>query len=277
LRLVTIPVLGERGGISSFGVPRDVIGSGKPFQESPMIRCLSLVALVLCALTSCTLVPTKLPTYDACIAMPKPSELRVARLEAVQSSELSAFIPYALVSTSTGTGSSVVSQFLKTGTDLRADLVCMQSGQSITTGTTVVNFGAIGSGIPWSEREYNACLYRLAPASIGARWDPAGMLVSVSDAGRAAGLLEGDHLISISCTPILYGQGWMQSEHYAKLLALKPGDEVKLSWIRPGTGKLEGIVRCEANPPTHMLLPDAVAEQQIADEAEAKRRAETDY
>lgn len=235
------------------------------------------MVLVLCSLASCKLTPTKLPTFDACVAMPKPSEMRVTRLEAIQSSELSAFIPFALVSTSTGTGSSVVSQFVKSGTDLRADLVCMQRGQSITTGTTVVNFGTFGAGIPWSEREYNACLYRLAPVCVGAKWDPAGMLVSVSDAGRASGLLEGDHLVSVDGTPILFGEGWMLSEHYAKLLALKPGDEVKLTWIRPGTGKLEGTVACGANPPTHMLLPDAVAEQKLLYDAEAKLRAEADY
>jgi hypothetical protein len=256
------------------GTPGNLLGFAQPIQEREMTLRLSVIVLVLCTLTSCNLTPTKLPMFDACVAMPKPSEMRVARLEAIQASELSAFIPYALVSTLTNTGSSVVSQFLKSGTDLRADLVCMQRGQSITTGKTVVNFGAIGAGIPWSEREYNACLYRLAPVSVGAKWDPAGMLVSVSDAGRASGLLEGDHLVSVDGTPILFGEGWMLSEHYAKLLALKPGDKVKLTWIRPGTGKLEGMVVCGANPPTHMLFPDAVAEQKAIDDAQAKRRAE---
>jgi hypothetical protein len=101
----------------------------------------------------------------------------------------------------------------------------------------------IGFGVTMSNAVYrpqaDAYCMRLAPISLGVHIDEHQMVIDLDDATRASGIQEGDKLISVngrSVKPDANGISEMSSE----ALSLKPGSPIKLIWIRPGTGRMDG-------------------------------------
>ena len=100
-------------------------------------------------------------------------------------------------------------------------------------------FTGFGSYVP--RPQGSAYCYRLSPIGLGFQWNANQMVTSVTDAThQQSGLQEGDTLVSLNghavtatTSPVL--------PYHAEMLRLRPGDPVKMVWIRPGTGRMEGV------------------------------------
>lgn len=112
-----------------------------------------------------------------------------------------------------------------------------------------------------TSRQPNGLIYaaadfmRLAPSKLGIRAADDGTIIYVDPLTKAtSGLLEGDKIL------ILGGARWEGSGQNAEQVLmrwrLKPGTEVLIVLIRPGTGRMEAKVKALENPPTHLALPD---------------------
>ncbi len=207
----------------------------------------------------------KLPMYDECVGMPQAGEARCLRSSEISADQLPALIPYATVSISDAAfESSCEPAVAKLGRREKADVIYM--GEPGTTyagsigGASYARGVAVGFSTPTYGHNLEAYCYRLSPVRLGIECDPDGMVVAIEEGSRTSGLVEGDRLLSLSGARIMYGTDFAKSPHYRKLIALKPGDEAQIVWIRPGTGRMEGKLLCLANPPVHLELPDALQE-----------------
>lgn len=104
--------------------------------------------------------------------------------------------------------------------------------------STYVGFG-ITTSSPVTRPQGVALCMREIGFSTGLDWDDHGMVTDVADQVRPTGILEGDTLVSIAGAGIK-SSGSQPSPWAAECLKHKPGDVVKLIWIRPGQGRMEG-------------------------------------
>lgn len=146
---------------------------------------------------------------------------------------------------------------------LGADIAWLEDGGSIYAGSTS---SYLGFGVSMSTPHYAhvvvGVLYRIGGAALPLACNDAGMVVTVHDAARRSGVLEGDSLLSIAGKPVAFGEKWIRSAHHEVLLHAKPGDEVELVWVRPGTGRMAGVVSLLANDRRRYLqLPEWDADQ----------------
>lgn len=74
------------------------------------------------------------------------------------------------------------------------------------------------------------------------------MVTEVSDKVRPIGILEGDTLVSIGGSSVS-SSGSQASPWSTEALRWKAGDKVKLIWIRPGVGRMEGEVALDQASP----------------------------
>lgn len=199
----------------------------------------------------------KLPTYDECMAIKPSGPTRYVWASETPVEELPALIPYAAIVTAGNDQYYCMKKSIDEGTKLGADLVYMGDTTSVYAGTVT----SFSGNTAFSSNQYaiamSTCCYRLSPVRLGFWFDEDGMVVAINAETRNSGLLEGDTVVSVAGSPVLKRDGFLRSPHYRKVIKMKPGDEVTVVWIRPGTGRMEGKVTCLPNPPTHLELPDA--------------------
>ena len=75
---------------------------------------------------------------------------------------------------------------------------------------------------------------------------------------RQAGILEGDTLLAANGVAVPRSEKWHLGSYRVSLMKLKPGEDVKLVWTRPGTGKMDGVVKACTNEPRHLSLRDPI-------------------
>jgi len=229
---------------------------------------------------------TRLPMYDECARVPASGETRYLRTAEVSSDGLPALIPYAMISIrGANTEEMCEASVERLSEKENPDVLYMGTPGTTYAGSMGSAAASGGVAVGWSAPVYGfdleAYCYRLSPVQLGVDCDGDGMVVAVRDESRKSGIIEGDHLVSLDGLPIKYGKDFSKSPHLRKLLKLKPGDEVTLVWIRPGTGRMEGKLTCLENPPIHLSLPDAREEREALHQERqgrgAARRSQSDF
>lgn len=228
------------------------------------MRTRFMPAVVLLApLVSCgtTLGFEPLASYEQCVNTPK-SPKRSKLLTTRSFAAMSELVPYAVVSDLL---ESVRPERRAEWMWTRAivfmpDAVVHGDDSPIMVGSrgAQTNFGRFGFGSQraiYKTPSYGVCC-REAPSVIPVRTDENLMVVEVGDHARSCGLLEGDLLVSINGVAVQKGQDALRSLHHSERLRIQPGARVKLGWIRPGTGKLEGEVDALPNPRTYLNEAD---------------------
>ena len=228
------------------------------------VNVLAVFQAVLCFLfASCVAGNTvrKLPTYDECMAITPVAAMKCVWGSETPVEELPCLIPFATIYTVGNDQRFCMKTALDKATLLHPDVLYMGDQTSVYAGS-VATYTA---GSVFSHPTYNigmsTCCYRLSPVSLGFVFDGDGMVVAIEAETRKSGLLEGDNIVSFAGSPISKGDAYLRSPHYRKMLKMKPGDEATLVWIRPGSGRMEGKIRCLPNPPKHLDLKDAVLEE----------------
>jgi hypothetical protein len=116
-----------------------------------------------------------------------------------------------------------------------------------------------GLGITTSEAIYStdctAILLREAPSKLPVHINEKGMITVLYPGSEGCGLLEGDTVLSVDGLP--FGDTWLTSEHHVARLRSRPGASVRIIAVRPGTGRVEGTVRCQENPRSYLRKPSA--------------------
>ncbi len=207
----------------------------------------------------------KLVPYEAAVKTPPPADVRCLEGETVDVDALPSLVPFAVMVINLESAQREwpevrLSKFAVE--EVHPDVILLYLGApayagSIGTASAVpVGMGAVAFGFstPVYQRPLSAICYRLATAKLGVRWDETGMIVTATDEAKAAGLLEGDRIVSINGTPVEIGARALRSGHHSRFLEISPGAEVQVIWIRPGTGRMEGKVVAQENPPVHLKL-----------------------
>lgn len=191
----------------------------------------------------------RLPTYDLAMGLSSPRQTKLIYDELADWTTLPSFIPYAVITHTYDANTSresIARRLWSNGLKEKADLVLVlwpvssPDGLIFTTGY----------------------LCRLAPCRLGFITDEKGTVVQIEGPGgaREAGLAEGDTPLMIDDVR-LEASPEMQWTYpfYRKLASLKPGDEYRLTWLRPGTsGTQQGVLRTIPNPPSHLQFPDSI-------------------
>jgi hypothetical protein len=210
------------------------------------ILVLTLIAL-LCS--SCNnFKTTKLPTYSIAIAL-EQSVLDPAVVPATSlPPDIPVMVPFAAVHGDFESGTSENSQAraLKEQAVLQgilADILVFYPQESSYAGSTsqYVGLGISVSSANYRPRSTVFC-YRACPAYVGIKRNEMQMITWVTEELREeAGIQEGDTLVSVNGHSVTTNTGQYTSAFDGELLRLREGDEVRLIWIRPGTGRMEGI------------------------------------
>jgi hypothetical protein len=227
---------------------------------------MKLLALALVLVVGCKApaTMTKLPAFAQAVQAKPAAEVRCYFAESVDADVLPGLIPYAyLQGAHAGRDdrekkARVIARYARDDLKIAPDLIIFHDNGTNYAGSVSTYWGF---GISTSEPIYQASMvgvcYRLAPARAGMRWDETGMIVSLSDLARAAGLLEGDKIVSIAGSVVMFGKAADKSPHIARAMSWHPGEKVEVVWIRPGTGRMSGKVALAENPPIHLqLAPD---------------------
>ena len=204
----------------------------------------------------------KLPAYDLALQMGGPERPKLFYAESVSQESLPPFTPYAtIICWGNKVKEPLARRAWTEAAKLKADVV-------IVTDAGMVHAGSVntywGFGVSTSQPVYNHVIhgvcYRLNPARIGFQTDKSGMVITIDPESnlRAAGMLEGDTLLSINGVAYVADENAHLSAHFLTLLNLTPDEEVALVWIRPGTGRMEAKAKCYANDPRHLTLPDSI-------------------
>lgn len=194
----------------------------------------------------------KLPAYDLALKMGGYERPKIFYDNSIKVDF--AITPYAVLST-VGDKDFSIRRIWKKAAELKADLVfikdgSMQSGGSIGT-VTPTAFGGMVFSLPVYQQEFYGYLYRLNPASLGMETDQVQMIVAIeNDSIREAGIIEGDKIISVN--------GFAYAPGAPELLKIQEGEEVKITIIRPGTGKIEKNIKTIKNKSTFTDYPDAI-------------------
>jgi hypothetical protein len=92
------------------------------------------------------------------------------------------------------------------------------------------------------------------------------MITQVEDWARASGIQEGDTLISLAGATVKKPAPERVAAWATKRLQVMPGEDVKAIWIRPGTGRMEGVIRAGAPQRTSVspsVVPPAPKEEPV--------------
>jgi hypothetical protein len=127
--------------------------------------------------------------------------------------------------------------------NLSPDFIMFASRGAANVGTVTqhVGFGVYSSS-PVYRPQASAWCCRIAPSYTGMSFDKNCMVVGVEEWARPCGIQEGDTLISIAGAGVKSPSEERVPEWSVKRLALKPGTDVKVIWIRPGSGRMEGML-----------------------------------
>ena len=171
--------------------------------------------------------------------------------ESVAGHDFPALVPYAAVLASGDASREALSRaILKDATKLKADVVIVNQPQSQNTGSIYIDYGiGIGSIQPVYTNSLQGTCFRIARCSIGLTSDRNGMVTSFASdsSAKTTGILEGDTIVSINGVPWAWNDGVYLGQQNALRLSLKPGDELRIVWIRPGTGRMDGVCLAVAN------------------------------
>lgn len=119
---------------------------------------------------------------------------------------------------------------------------------NVGTVTQHVGFGVYSSS-PVYRPQASAWCCRIAPSYTGVSTDASCMVTNVEDWARASGIQEGDTLVSISGATVKAPSDDRVPEWAIKRLKIEPGQEVKAIWIRPGAGRMEGLLKMREPKP----------------------------
>jgi len=172
--------------------------------------------------------------------------------------KLPSAVPFAVIGAAGDqTGPSAYASHMKAkGEELNADFVLIGDSSTYYAGS-VSNY--VGFGMSMSTPVYglrmNGTAFRVCPGKLGLSWShETHMVLTIENASvRSAGLLEGDTVLSLDGVAV---EERPSSSFNLHRLEMQPGDEFKLVWIRPGTGRMEGVAVTMDNPPTHLQMTE---------------------
>lgn len=206
-----------------------------------------------------------LPAFDSAKDMPALAEPRCYYVEETDVAAMPQLVPFATVDWAWGqyySKKSAVNAALKVVRKQTTPDVVMfaEAGTSYAGSTSSASAvplsggGAVAVGFsqPIYVNNIVGICCRLAPVSLGIRWNDSGMVNEMRESAKSSGMLEGDTIVSIDGAAVTFGAKWLNSPHYVRLMKHKVGDEVPVIWIRPGTGRMEGKLRLSENKPTYM-------------------------
>ena len=139
----------------------------------------------------------------------------------------------------------------------RPDVVVYSEGDPIQTGGTAYYLGwGVSTLSPTYARQGWVTCFRASTCVLPFVTDN-NMILSFRDGSdaKAAGLLEGDTVVSVDGASIL--KGTIDSPHFRVALEMTPEKKVRVAAVRPGTGRVEADVTPSPNPRSYLTLPDA--------------------
>lgn len=235
----------------------------------------ALAALSVFTAAACTSPKvTKYPAFDAASKFAPSAPARCYLDDEVDFDRLPALAPMAVVEwsfASEGGMKSAAREIAKTAdAEVHPDVIVLATGAPYYAGSNGSTFGGFGFGSRWrggfvgtgfSRATYETPLYgtcyRVLPAQLGLTWDTSGMVLVASADAKKSGILEGDRILSVAGVSVQVGAKSHLSAHHRVLLEHAVGDELQLVWIRPGTGRMEGLVKLQPNPQAQFDLPVA--------------------
>lgn len=193
----------------------------------------------------------RLPNFDRVGQRTGSRAVLVTPVSQYDESSLPEFVPYCILfHTSSGrTRAKAIRQLWHRADELGADLVWASEREMINVGafSTYLGFG-ITKHTPSSKSVVRATLFRRPPGRLGLGTDEEGMVVLIDgDGPRDAGLLEGDRILSVDGALWSKPGDTLRAPRFARLSTAKPGDQLKLVWIRPGVGRMEGDLEVVPN------------------------------
>lgn len=222
------------------------------------IKTLFFILFALVLISGCAPVHiNRLPAYDYALNMGGPTKPKLFYADTVKID--SALTPYAVLVIQGGVNKDfAVRQIWKKASELKADVVIIKEGQTQYAGTAATAMplpygGATAIAVPMYQTPiYGYCL-RVNPSRIGFEFDTKdNMIIGITNESlRDAGILEGDKILAINNNSYP-AQG-------PELLKINEGEDISITVIRPGTGKIEKKVKTMKNNTAFLEYSDAIS------------------
>lgn len=226
----------------------------------------ALAILLLSALAACdTFAEHRCRNFDAAMAIPAAVENPPVFRGTAAPTSGPWLVPYAKIDASfadrqneSGYAAKLRNEALRR--DLRPDALLYFFGGEAVTGAvaTYVGFG-ISTVNNVVRPQATAICCRACPISTGIRARRDYMVTSLDESAKACGILEGDTVLTIDGCSVEHPADDV-SEWAHRVLAKRPGDKLRVVWIRPGTGRMEGEI--VAQPPAPMTFEGDLAARQ---------------
>jgi hypothetical protein len=230
--------------------------------------CNTTLPLLLLLLASCQTGPQveRFPTFDRAVSMADPTLPRQPKVFIHNGDEdyRSELVPYCWVRAdrSGGPADGAIRSAMRTLIRAMPDAAVFQEEDAQVVGSVSQYWGW---GVATSSPVYGIpgflVGYREAPALLPFRFKrETGMVTLIRDPAKCVGMLEGDSLILVGDIDVSGGAGSEKqfSPLHAVRLSAMPGDKLRVVWIRPGQGRMEGTAELIANPHTYRQRPDGV-------------------
>lgn len=242
------------------------------FRMEKVIRLSAL--LVFACLAACNNFHVfQFETYDIAMAMPSiGGEDPPMYRDSAPPQDMPSYVVYAQVNGDFHGGgeashmASLVAEIRKR--NLAPDFILFASRGAANVGTVTqhVGFGLYSSS-PVYRPQASAWCCRMAPSYTGVSLDATCMVIGVDDWARSSGIQEGDTLISIAGASVKSPSEDRVPEWSVKRLSAKPGTDAKLIWIRPGTGRMEGVLTLREPQP--MTAAPSIAPKKSTQESQS--------
>lgn len=219
--------------------------------------------LFLACLTSCryAVEVQTLPTFRDAMRLGGPVRPKVFFTNMIDRDMLPAMVPYvklvARFNVRDGIHDTLQSLAYRS-MEFQPDVVLLYKGGARRSGATSLYWG---SGVTTHHDNYVhsavAVVCRLAPSRLHYRLDDEGLVVDLDEGMRAAGLLEGDKLVSVDRVAA-NGKRKLVHPVHERMLKWQVGDELKVVWIRSEVGRQEGIARTSENTDDYLGIVDSI-------------------
>lgn len=237
------------------------------------MKWLIVGVITACCLTGCVSTDVKeLASFDLAMAIPPVGETKVFVADQVDWNAMPSCVAFAATRARTGSDLStatMVEKIVEEHANHRPDILLVGDPKSFQSGSfsNHVGFGMFMT-TPTYGKFIDATAFRLCPSMIPWRVDKDGTLIVIEDGSnlRAAGLLEGDRILSVGGNPIPKEGDSPANGYWNARLKMPVGAEVEVVWIRAGTGRMSGKIKTIANPPIHLKIPSAVFERPVRKE-----------
>jgi len=217
------------------------------------------ISFILCLLlmTGCVHLNVQpLAAYDQAMKLPGPDKPKLFIEGTVKIT--SAMTAFAVIQANSKNASreSMIRNIWWKAAELKSDVVIIRDSGSYYAGSvgTAAYLGsgvAISSSTPVLNRVIIGFCLRLNPARIGFQTDQNQMIIDIyNDLVRDAGIIEGDKVVSIN--------DFGYSHNIPEMLSLSPSQEVKITVIRPGIGRLTKNVKTIKNNASYLNYTDAL-------------------